>query len=139
MQDDQLMLRLDRLESRVAIAALASDYCHGFDKRDEACFMNIWWQDCVWDIGPPFGRFDGHEGVRATLAGPRRPASNRSLIGAAIARPAGGARVMALIYWQALRLWLKKAPFLRKPPPPQDLISNGKEWQKKLQRLEFPA
>lgn len=67
MQDDQLMLRLDRLESRVAIAALASDYCHGFDKRDEACFMNIWWQDCVWDIGPPFGRFDGHEGVRAAL------------------------------------------------------------------------
>ena len=76
---------------------------------------------------------NGHEGVRATLAGPRRPASNRSLIGAAIARPAGGARVMALIYWQALRLWLKKAPFLRKPPPPQDLISNGKEWQKKMQ------
>ena len=43
--------RLDRLESRLAIEELASNYCHGFDKRDEACFMSIWWDDCVWSIG----------------------------------------------------------------------------------------
>lgn len=59
--------RLDRLESRFAIEELASNYCHGFDKRDEACFMSIWWDDCVWAIGPPFGDFFGHEGVRNAL------------------------------------------------------------------------
>ena len=59
--------RLDRLESRLAIEELASNYCHGFDKRDEACFMSIWWDDCVWSIGPPFGDFFGHEGVRNDL------------------------------------------------------------------------
>ena len=59
--------RLDRLESRLAIEELASNYCNGFDKRDEACFMSIWWDDCVWSIGPPFGDFFGHEGVRNAL------------------------------------------------------------------------
>ena len=67
MQDDQLAVRLERLESRIAIERLASDYCHGFDKRDEDCFMSIWWENCIWDIGPPFGRFEGHAGIRAAL------------------------------------------------------------------------
>ena len=67
MQEQDLAARINRLESRIAIEALASNYCHGFDKRDEACFMSIWWEDCIWDIGPPFGRFDGHTGIREAL------------------------------------------------------------------------
>ncbi len=67
MMSDALLTRIDRLESRVAIETLASNYCHGFDKRDEACFMSIWWEDCIWDIGPPFGCFEGHTGVRQAL------------------------------------------------------------------------
>lgn len=59
--------RLDALESRQAIVDLASDYCHGFDKRDFERFLSIWWQDCTWDIGPPFGVFEGHEGVRRAV------------------------------------------------------------------------
>jgi hypothetical protein len=59
----QLQARVDTLESREAIRELAFDYCHGFDKRDYDRFLNIWWDDCVWDIGPPFGRFEGHTGV----------------------------------------------------------------------------
>lgn len=55
--------RLDVLESRLALLDLTSDYCHGFDKRDFARFMNIWWADAVWDIGPPFGSFSGHDGI----------------------------------------------------------------------------
>ena len=58
-----LMARLDELESREAIRTLAFDYCHGFDKRDYPQFLSIWWDDCVWDIGPPFGRFEGHPGI----------------------------------------------------------------------------
>jgi len=60
---DALLARIDQLESRHALRDLVSDYCHGFDKRDWDRFMAIWWEDCVWDIGPPFGSFAGHEGV----------------------------------------------------------------------------
>ena len=55
--------RLDRVESRFAMHDLVSDYCHGFDKRDWARFSAIWWPDAVWDIGPPFGKFEGSEGI----------------------------------------------------------------------------
>ena len=58
---DALMARLDQLEGREAIRTLAYEYCHGFDKRDYDRFLSIWWEDCVWDIGPPFGRFEGHQ------------------------------------------------------------------------------
>lgn len=64
---DALLHRIDRLESRFAMLDLASDYCHGFDKRDFDRFLAIWWEDCVWDIGPPFGRFAGHAGIREAV------------------------------------------------------------------------
>lgn len=64
---EKLLDRIDELESRIAIRDLASDYCHGFDKRDYERFLAIWWHDCVWDIGPPFGRFEGHEGIRVAI------------------------------------------------------------------------
>jgi ketosteroid isomerase-like protein len=63
----RLLARVDELESRFAIIDLASDYCHGFDKRDFDRFLNIWWEDCVWNIGPPFGAFEGHEGIRRAI------------------------------------------------------------------------
>jgi DUF1365 family protein len=69
---------------------------------------------------------NGDQGVIATLSGDRRVASNLSLIRAGLRRPFGGLRVMALIYWQALKLWRKKAPFRRKPPPPDHLVSGGR-------------
>jgi ketosteroid isomerase-like protein len=62
-----LVARIDELESRHAIRDLVSDYCHGFDKRDFGRFLAIWWEDCIWDIGPPFGRFEGHDGIHAAI------------------------------------------------------------------------
>ena len=62
-----LLARVDELESRIAIRDLVSDYCHGFDKRDYDRFLAIWWEDCVWDIGPPFGRFEGHPGIHEAI------------------------------------------------------------------------
>lgn len=62
-----LQLRIDKLESRDAIRDLAFEYCHGFDKRDFDRFLAIWWEDCVWDIGPPFGRFEGHAGIHEAI------------------------------------------------------------------------
>ena len=64
---ENLVAKIDRLESRQAIEDLASNYCHGFDKRDETRFLSIWWEDCVWAIGPPFGDFEGHAGIRSAL------------------------------------------------------------------------
>ena len=64
---ERLLERVDELESRACIRDLASNYCHGFDKRDFDRFLSIWWQDCVWDIGPPFGRFEGHPGIHEAI------------------------------------------------------------------------
>lgn len=59
--------RLDQVESRFAMLDLVSDYCHGFDKHDWERFLAIWWDDCVWEIGPPFGDFKGHNGIREAV------------------------------------------------------------------------
>lgn len=71
MSDDDLIARLlariGELDSLEAIRSLTFDYCHGFDKRDYDRFMAIWWDDCVWDIGNPFGCFEGHSGIDRAL------------------------------------------------------------------------
>ena len=68
---------------------------------------------------------NGEHGVLATLTGQREPATNRSLAWAALRRPLGAARVLALIHWQALILYFKRAPFLKRQPPPDALISEA--------------
>lgn len=71
MADDaliqQLLARIDQLESRNAMRDLVTDYCQGFDTLDWDCFLAIWWEDCVWDIGPPFGSFEGHAGIHKAV------------------------------------------------------------------------
>lgn len=64
------------------------------------------------------------QGVLATLKGDRRPATNRSLLWATLRRPFGAARVVALIHWQALILFFKRAPFRGRPIPPKQLVSH---------------
>ncbi len=64
---EALLQRIDRLESRFAMQELVNDYCHGFDKRDFDRFLAIWWHDCVWEIGPPFGTFEGHAGINTAV------------------------------------------------------------------------
>lgn len=59
--------RIDELESRMALRDLVTDYCLGFDTRDWERFVSIWHADAIWDIGPPFGSFAGHEGVRKAV------------------------------------------------------------------------
>ena len=60
---DQLTRRIDELESRAALRDLVTDYCQGFDSHDWDRFISIWHEDAVWDIGPPFGVFEGHAGI----------------------------------------------------------------------------
>ena len=59
--------RIDELESRAALRDLVTDYCLGFDTRDWDRFISIWHPDAVWEIGPPFGTFNGHQGIRKAV------------------------------------------------------------------------
>jgi uncharacterized protein len=56
----------------------------------------------------------------ATLTLERREISGAALATALIAFPFMTARVVAAIYWQALRLWLKRIPFHSHPPRTHD-------------------
>lgn len=65
----------------------------------------------------------GRGGLIATLTGPRTPLTNRSILRASLRRPFGSRRVLALIHWQALKLWWKGAGFRDRPAPPVSEIS----------------
>lgn len=62
-----LSQRLDIIESRTAMRDLVSDYCIGFDGHDWDRFIGIWHDDAVWEIGPPFGTFTGHAGIKEAV------------------------------------------------------------------------
>nr|WP_274380585.1 DUF1365 family protein [Oleomonas cavernae] len=54
----------------------------------------------------------------ATLDGRRRPFTDLSLARAILGHPLMTLKVFAAIHWQALRLWLKGAPYHPKPEAP---------------------
>ena len=62
-------------------------------------------------------------GVVATLAGTVAPLTRKGVVGMLMRRPFGSMRVSALIYWQALRLKLKGAPYRVRPLPPSQETS----------------
>ena len=65
----------------------------------------------------------GNEGVLATLTGKRAPLTTFGIVTSAFRRPLGARRVLALIHWQALKLWWKGAPYRVRPAPPEQEIS----------------
>jgi len=65
----------------------------------------------------------GNGGLMATLTGKRAPLSNAGILRAMLRRPFGARQVLALIHWQALKLWWKGAPFRNRPTPPSSEIS----------------
>lgn len=71
---------------------------------------------------------DGNPGERAPLLqtsihGLSRPLDGRSVAAAFFGNPMQTWGVMLRIHYQALRLWLKRAPFHSKPAPPQHKVS----------------
>lgn len=58
----------------------------------------------------------GKRPLQAVLAGARHELTNGTLARSLVRYPAMPLKVTALIHWQALRLWLKRVPFHRKPP-----------------------
>jgi DUF1365 family protein len=61
---------------------------------------------------------DGERVFDSTLTGERRELTTGSLLQTVLRHPHSGLRTLALIHYQALRLWLKKAPFHAKPELP---------------------
>lgn len=89
---------------------VAGSYSFRFDIRPDR--VGIW-----IDYAAPDG------GLLATLTGRRSPLTTRAILGAALRRPFGSRRVLALIHWQALKLWCKRATFRPLPPPPAEEVS----------------
>ncbi|MEL6452271.1 MAG: DUF1365 domain-containing protein [Pseudomonadota bacterium] len=65
----------------------------------------------------------GQGGLIATLTGQRCPLTNASVLRAVLRRPFGSRRVLALIHWQAIKLWWKRATFRARPVPPAKEVS----------------
>lgn len=65
----------------------------------------------------------GNGGLVATLAGKRKPLTNVGIMGAMLRRPFGARRVLALIHWQALKLWWKGVTFRNRPEPPTSEVT----------------
>jgi DUF1365 family protein len=65
----------------------------------------------------------GQGGLIATLTGRRVPLTNGGILRACLRRPFGSRRVLALIYWQAAKLYWKGASFRHRPAPPADEVT----------------
>ena len=65
----------------------------------------------------------GQGGLIATLTGRRVPLTNRAILRTLLLRPFGTRRVLALIHWQALKLWWKGVMFRDRPQPPTAYVS----------------
>lgn len=64
-------------------------------------------------------------GLVATLTGARAPLTNGGILRMLLRRPFGSRRVLALIHWQALRLWAKRAVYRTRPHPPETSVSQN--------------
>ena len=91
---------------------MEGSYTFRFDIRDDR--IGIWIDYTA-----------GNGGLIATLTGKRKPLTNTSILRAFLRRPFGARRVLALIHWQAIKLWWKGASFRTRPTPPEKEITRG--------------
>ena len=90
---------------------VAGGYRFRFDLRDGKVSILIDYRDG-----------DGG-GLTATLTGARAPLTNAAILRAALRRPLGTRRGLALIHWQAVKLMRKGAPWRDRPAPPAHELS----------------
>ena len=63
--------------------------------------------------------------LNTSVSGDLQPLNARSLRRALWSYPAMTFGVMARIHWQAVRLWIKRAPFFRQPPAPGEFVTTA--------------
>lgn len=107
----------DKLTARKAMHVspfqpVAGQYTFRFDIRDGR--VGVWID---------FNTGTDAKGVYATLTGKRRKLTNSAILRACLARPFGSRRVLGLIHWQALKLWLKGAAYRNRPSAPETEVS----------------
>lgn len=85
-------------------------YVFRFDIRDDR--VGIWID---------YTQADG--GLIATLTGRRKPLTNAGIAWSLLRRPFGARRVLALIHWQAVKLWWKGGGYRPRPDPPRQDVS----------------
>lgn len=61
--------------------------------------------------------------ITAAMTGVRHPLKDASLLSATLALPLLTLKVMAAIHWEALKLWAKRVPLTRQPPPAWDPVT----------------
>lgn len=61
--------------------------------------------------------------LSATWSGSRRALDDRRLLALAVRVPFLGLKIVSLIHWHALRLWLRGVRFHRKPSPPTQEVT----------------
>ena len=61
--------------------------------------------------------------IQTSVSGALEPLSARNLRRAFFGMPLMTIGVIGRIHWQALRLWLKRVPFFRKPEPPTGFVT----------------
>lgn len=66
---------------------------------------------------------DGERALYAGLTGRGRSLTDRALLAELARTPLMTFKVIAMIHWQALRLWLRGLPVHRKPAPPREEMS----------------
>lgn len=66
---------------------------------------------------------NGDEGLAATVTGEMQPIDRARFLASVARRPGGAIRVLALIYWRALRLKFGRARYRRRPPPPDTEVT----------------
>ena len=91
---------------------VAGTYEFRFDIREDR--IGIWID---------YRQSDG--GLVATLTGKRAPLTNGVILRSSVRRPFGSRRVLGLIHWQALKLWMRKAVYRPRPVPPEQEISRS--------------
>ena len=69
----------------------------------------------------------GREVFDATQVGRPEPLTTSSLWRAALAHPMVSVVTIVRIHWQALRLWLRRVPFFRRPDPPATGLDHATE------------
>jgi DUF1365 family protein len=68
---------------------------------------------------------DGRPDFFATQTAERQPLTDRTLLALFLSLPLMTLKVALAIHWEALRLWIKGAPFGARPPGPKAGVSRG--------------